>query len=241
MAALEAASSPSGAGEDRVVYQLARQRQGLTGYFNEPAAAPGATTGAPRTGAVQPTFIFKPGWQRCKPSSVPPVRRASGFGGEGHLSGPAFADGLCPMGKRPTRDDKVEPDLAAAWPCTRWGLPCRRHRCRRGALLPHHFTLTDAASPSRGTGPDPIGQAEAVGGAGGVFSVALSLSAAGCPKPAPDGGRYPPPRLSGARTFLPPPQGRGAAFHATSHEALYQRLRLQAIDFRVKARAIASK
>ena len=47
---------------------------------------------------------------------------------------------------------------------------------------------------------------------GGVFSVALSLSVAGCPKPAPDGGRYPPPRLSGARTFLPPPQGRGAAF-----------------------------
>ncbi len=35
-----------------------------------------------------------PGRRRYKPSSVPPVRRASGFGGEGHLSGPAFADGL---------------------------------------------------------------------------------------------------------------------------------------------------
>jgi hypothetical protein len=25
--------------------------------------------------------------------------------------------------------------------CSRWGLPCRRHYCRRGALLPHRFTL----------------------------------------------------------------------------------------------------
>ena len=42
------------------------------------------------------------------------------------------------------------------WSCSRWGLPC--HRCchRRGALLPHHFTLTQ---------PKP----------GGIFSVALSV------------------------------------------------------------------
>lgn len=40
--------------------------------------------------------------------------------------------------------------------CSRWGLPC--HRCcqRRGALLPHLFTLTEA-------------------GFSGIFSVALSL------------------------------------------------------------------
>ena len=30
-----------------------------------------------------------------------------------------------------------------------------------------------------------------------------------------NGGRYPPPRFRGARTFLPPPQRRGAAFHAS--------------------------
>ena len=43
------------------------------------------------------------------------------------------------------------------WSCSRWGLPC--HRCchRRGALLPHHFTLT------------------ATRGRGGIFSVALSV------------------------------------------------------------------
>jgi hypothetical protein len=28
------------------------------------------------------------------------------------------------------------------WSCSEWGLPCRRCCHRRGALLPHHFTLT---------------------------------------------------------------------------------------------------
>ncbi len=28
------------------------------------------------------------------------------------------------------------------WPCSRWGLPCRRRYRRRGGLLPHRFTLT---------------------------------------------------------------------------------------------------
>ena len=68
--------------------------------------------------------------------------------------------------------------------CSRWGLPCR-FRCRkRGALLPHLFTLTPARSR------------------GGTFSVALSLR----PLPAFAGkfpaGRYPAPCLRGARTFL---------------------------------------
>src|SRR5439155_15053489 len=27
------------------------------------------------------------------------------------------------------------------WSCCRWGLPCHLHHWRRGALLPHHFTL----------------------------------------------------------------------------------------------------
>src|SRR6185437_13094916 len=27
------------------------------------------------------------------------------------------------------------------WSCSRWGLPCRRRCRKRGALLPHHFTL----------------------------------------------------------------------------------------------------
>ena len=87
---------------------------------------------------------------------------------------------------------------AAAWPCTRWGLPCRRPHSRRGALLPHLFTLTPRGAvcflwhypyPDR---PDQ--------------------------RASRDGGRYPPPRFGGARTFLPPPHaGRRAAFHASGH------------------------
>jgi hypothetical protein len=34
------------------------------------------------------------------------------------------------------------PPAAAAWACWRWGLPCRDGHPPRGALLPHHFTLT---------------------------------------------------------------------------------------------------
>jgi len=43
------------------------------------------------------------------------------------------------------------------WSCSRWGLPCRRRCRRRGALLPHHFTL---AAPQR---------REALEGIGGMF------------------------------------------------------------------------
>ena len=49
--------------------------------------------------------------------------------------------------------------------CFGWGLPCRRRCRRRGELLPHRFTLTRCAR----------------GGAGGLFSVALS---SGLPPPA---------------------------------------------------------
>ena len=40
------------------------------------------------------------------------------------------------------------------WSCSVWGLPCRRHYCRRGALLPHLFTLTRTGRP----GIRPSGQ-----------------------------------------------------------------------------------
>ena len=50
------------------------------------------------------------------------------------------------------------PDSFPIWSCSRWGLPCHHCYQRRGALLPHHFTLTHGR--------------EAVGG---IFSVALSV------------------------------------------------------------------
>jgi len=55
------------------------------------------------------------------------------------------------------------------WSCSRWGLPCRRRCRRRGALLPHPFTL---AAPRHS-----VRSAE---GLGGLLSVALSL---GLPPP----------------------------------------------------------
>ena len=47
------------------------------------------------------------------------------------------------------------------WSCSTWGLPCQRRCRRRGALLPHLFTLT--------LGPKTRG---------GTFSVALSVKPA---------------------------------------------------------------
>ena len=57
--------------------------------------------------------------------------------------------------KRPTRKQCGPHHSFPIWSCSEWGLPC--HCCcqQRGALLPHHFTLTDKV--------------------GGIFSVALSV------------------------------------------------------------------
>nr|CAD6602983.1 hypothetical protein RKHAN_01262 [Rhizobium sp. Khangiran2] len=55
--------------------------------------------------------------------------------------------------------------------CSRWGLPCRPCRQRRGGLLPHPFTLTPPALPL---------DWERDSRRGGILSVALSL---GSPPP----------------------------------------------------------
>ena len=66
-------------------------------------------------------------------------------------------------GRRRENPSAGEPTAAPIWSCSRWGLPCHRRYRRRGALLPHPFTL--ASRPKRG---------------GGLLSVALSL---GSPPP----------------------------------------------------------
>lgn len=43
------------------------------------------------------------------------------------------------------------PNTQHTWSCRRWGLPCRHCRQRRGALLPHRFTLTCAPKGHRRT------------------------------------------------------------------------------------------
>src|SRR5205085_10993916 len=110
----------------------------------------------------------------CKPGSVPPLDNALGTGMAIHLgrsSPSASRDRPERRRGRPARrtEPRLNPPAAPTWSCSRWGLPCR-HRCRRrGALLPHHFTL--AARPTPRGRPDRLG---------GMFSVALSL---GSPPP----------------------------------------------------------
>src|SRR3954465_11364175 len=112
---------------------------------------------------------------------------------DGHSSGTMFAHCL----EQPTRTASLtlpcgvfalQRTARVAVPirfCSRCGLPCRLRCRRRGALLPHRFTLTAPSLPS----------AESDGG-GGLFSLGLSLGST----PA---GRYPAPYAHGARTFLP--------------------------------------
>jgi hypothetical protein len=61
----------------------------------------------------------------------------------------------------------VNRQLLPVWSCSQWGLPCQTGHPVRGALLPHHFTLT--------------ARRQVVGrrswrSRGGLFSVALSRS-----------------------------------------------------------------
>ena len=72
---------------------------------------------------------------------------------------------------------------APIWSCSRWGLPCRRRCRRRGALLPHPFTLARRR-------PEALRRWR--------FAFCGTF-----PGVAP-AGRYPAPCFRGARTFLPP-------------------------------------
>ncbi len=118
---------------------------------------------------AEPLILDQPA---CKPGSVGP-EWFSPHRRDGHSSGTQLALRL----KQPTRTAGLTSPRGVivrrqtrryAVPirfCSRWGLPCRLHCWKRGALLPHLFTLTRlrlAASP------------------GGSFSVALSL---GSPPP----------------------------------------------------------
>jgi hypothetical protein len=94
-----------------------------------------------------PSPVFRKGWEPAdKPGSVV----------GNHSSGADVTGSL----ERPTRKRRGQRHRFPIWSCSGWGLPC--HGCcqPRGALLPHHFTLT----------PKPDGPAR-----GGILSVALSV------------------------------------------------------------------
>ena len=83
--------------------------------------------------------------------------------------------------------------------CSGWGLPCRRCRQRRGALLPHPFTLAPPAPFARNRAPEsraPENRARLMWRKvrSGLLSVALSLRFAGSvkePAPSPGVTRHP--------------------------------------------------
>ncbi len=109
---------------------------------------------------------------------------------DGHSSATPVARRL----KRPTR--MAGPDRPAARRlraipirfCSRWGLPCRLRCRKRGALLPHRFTLAAKYATRRG----------GLLLCGTVPGARSPLSREQVPA-----GRYPAPFVRGARTFLP--------------------------------------
>ena len=102
-----------------------------------------------------------------------------------HSSGTALADRLA----RPTRMEHEGVPVSCETPipirsCSRRGLPCHPCHQERGGLLPHPFTLTRDKSRA---------------------VCFLWRYPSGFRLPASPGGRYPPPCLRGARTFLQQP------------------------------------
>jgi len=66
--------------------------------------------------------------------------------GRALLRGSSDLPGSCGA---PSRHAVPEGTSSPIWSCSVWGLPCHRHYWRRGALLPHLFTLTPPNSAQR--------------------------------------------------------------------------------------------
>jgi hypothetical protein len=81
-------------------------------------------------------------------------------------STPAFASSLNEPGQ-------LSPPI---WSCTARGLPCLRHCWRSGGLLPHLFTLTSAALHGKMSRRFSCRAITGMRSAGGIFSVALSVT-----------------------------------------------------------------
>ena len=101
--------------------------------------------------ASPPLSQYRPVTLRQR-SARRPVSRvlSSGYGSpHDRLDDHSSGTGLTARLSRPTRvagrkTPAAHASAAASTPirpCSRWGLPCRRHCWKRGALLPHRFTL----------------------------------------------------------------------------------------------------
>jgi len=65
------------------------------------------------------------------------------------------------------------------WPCTTRGFPCLRCRHRSGGLLPHLFTLAKRCVHFEDVSQVSLRDATVLRSAGGLFSVALSVTHVG--------------------------------------------------------------
>ncbi len=120
-----------------------RSQAGARGPRERWGVSPLSAFFGPRSQAGPPGPREKWGEAPKKESAVKP-----GSVVDSHSSGMRVAAQL----KRPTRRPVCGPHTAATgaaclpiWSCSRWGLPCRGCCHPRGALLPHHFTLTGTA------------------------------------------------------------------------------------------------
>src|SRR5208283_5462737 len=113
---------------------------------------------APSPRSVSPALPPKEGGRTGHPAGFLRSKTRSGRTiiplGRTLLHGSSDLPGSCDA---PSRHVGPDGPSSPIWSCSVWGFPCHRHYWQRGALLPHHFTLT------------PIAR-------GGIFSVALSVN-----------------------------------------------------------------
>ena len=104
------------------------------------------------------------------------------------------------------------------WPCTTRGFPCLGCCHPSGGLLPHLFTLTKRTSCAKTSRRFTCGMPPCRS-AGGIFSVALSVSESAAPAEA-DAIQIAPLALPGALPIFPDDSGRCPDFPPVSHLAM---------------------
>ena len=128
--------------------------------IRQPTNLVGARRGSAERPSSQYQSVYKPGSgghadrRSACATAIPLGRRLPGV--SSNLPGRPDLDTDPEVWSRMKRE---KPRAVPIRSCSRWGLPCRRRCRRRGALLPHLFTLAAVYATRRG----------------GLFSVALSL------------------------------------------------------------------
>ena len=132
----------------RTLCSARRPRPGQAAHARKSLECGGRPPGFPPGALKQRQPAYKPGsgWHAGKPAcatAIPLGRRLPGA--SSNLPGRADLD-IDPAAFALARGRRHAVPIRS---CSRWGLPCRRRCRRRGALLPHRFTLAAAyATPA---------------------------------------------------------------------------------------------